>query len=104
MKKIKTAIIGCGAVSDMYAQSIQKYFSILDLYACSDLIPERMDEMAAKFGLKAMTFQEILNNQDIEMIINLTPPAAHYSLTKQALEHGKHVYSEKCWPLNWKML
>lgn len=95
MKKLKTAIIGCGSVSDMYMQSIQSNFSVIDLYACSDLLTDRMNETATKYGLKPMTFEEIINDPEIEMVINLTTPAGHYSLTKQALEKGKHVYSEK---------
>jgi predicted dehydrogenase len=37
----------------------------------------------------------MLNDDGIQMIVNLTNPAAHYAVTRQALERGKHVYSEK---------
>ncbi len=95
MKRMKAAIVGCGSVSNMYIQSIQEKFSVIELYACSDLVYERMQAVAEKFGIKPMSFDEILADSEIEMVINLTNPAGHYALTKRALEAGKHVYSEK---------
>ena len=52
--------------------------------------------------MEARTYPDILKDEKIELIINLTSPAAHYPLTKQALEHGKHVYSEKPWQQSMK--
>ncbi len=95
MKRMKTAILGCGSVSDMYMQSIQEQFTVLDLCACCDVRQDRMETAAKKYGLTPMSFDAILADPEIELVINLTPPAGHYPLTKKALEHGKHVYSEK---------
>ena len=91
---MKTAIIGCGMISRTYLTCLKK-FSILEIAACCDLNEERAQAMAEEFGIRQMTFEEILSDSDIELIINLTNPAAHYQLTKQALLAGKHVYSEK---------
>jgi len=95
MKTMKTAIVGCGVISDVYIQSIQEKFSILELCACSDLDVSRMYATHEKYGLRSMSYDEILADPEIGMILNLTSPVAHYSLSKQALEAGKHVYSEK---------
>lgn len=95
MEKIKAAIIGCGNISNIYFQSIQENFSVLDVCACSDLNIERMEKCALQYGIQALDYDSILKKKEIQMIINLTNPGAHYTLTKQALEHGKHVYSEK---------
>ena len=95
MKKIKAAIIGCGVISEVYLDSIRENFQILDIVACSDLDEVRMNSTAQKYGIRAAAYEEILKEPEIEMVINLTSPAVHYPLTKQALEHGKHVYSEK---------
>ena len=38
---------------------------------------------------------EAFNDPEVEVILNLTRPYEHYEVTKQALLHGKHVYSEK---------
>ena len=96
MKKIRVAIIGCGSISDIYMSNIQSgKFSILELAACSDLFPAAMEKQAAKYGCKAMTTEEICADPTIDMVINLTIPAAHYPVIKQCLEAGKHVFSEK---------
>lgn len=95
MKQVKAAIVGCGVISDVYLETIKEKFSVLDIVACSDLNEERMKDTARKYDIKPMAYDEILNCSDIEMVLNLTNPSAHYMLTKQALEHGKHVYSEK---------
>lgn len=95
LKKVKAAVVGCGKISEAYLNSIAEQFSILDIVACADLDVNRMNETAEKHGLRPMPYEEILKDPEIQMVINLTNPVAHYPLTKQALEAGKHVWSEK---------
>lgn len=96
MDRVKTAIVGCGSISNIYMESFTNgKFSIIELVACSDLDQERMRESAEKFGIRAMPLEAILADPSIEMIVNLTTPAAHYPIIKQSLLAGKHVFSEK---------
>lgn len=95
MKRMKAAVIGCGAISEAYMQNMKSRFSILELVACSDLDVARRDARAQQFGVRGLTTEEILSDPDIELVINLTNPSVHYTVTKAALEAGKHVYSEK---------
>ncbi|NBJ93248.1 Gfo/Idh/MocA family protein [Parablautia muri] len=95
MRRIKTAIVGCGVISDVYMQSFRENFSVIELTACADLDEGRMNEMAQRYHIKAMDYEDILKDDSIELIINLTSPKAHYALSKQAILKGKHVYSEK---------
>lgn len=92
---VKTAIVGCGMISRVYLQNTLSKFRILDVVACSDIVPEMADRRAKEFGIRAMTIQEILDDPSIEMVINLTTPDAHYPVIKQLLEGRKHVYTEK---------
>jgi len=95
MKKLKIGIIGCGNISSIYMENCQN-FEHLELVACADLDVERAQSQAAKFGIpKAYTVQELLNDSEIELVINLTIPKAHAAVCIQALEAGKHVYTEK---------
>ena len=91
---MKTAVVGCGMISETYLTSL-KQFQILEVVGCCDLDVKKAEKLAAQFGIAAISFQEILENKDIELVINLTNPAAHYKITRAALEAGKHVYSEK---------
>ncbi len=95
MNKMKIAVLGCGNISDAYISSMISKFKILDVTACCDLNEEKMMQTAEKYGIKPMTLEAIIGDASIELVVNLTPSPAHYSLTKKLLEAGKHVYSEK---------
>jgi predicted dehydrogenase len=95
INRVKTAVVGCGMISEAYIKNLKNRFYIIDLVACSDLNTERMKERAGEFGIKAMGFDDILASGEIELVINLTNPQAHYAITKSVLEAGKNVYSEK---------
>ena len=50
---------------------------------------------AAEYHVRAQTIDELLANDEIDVVVNLTIPDAHYPVTKRILEAGKHAYSEK---------
>ncbi len=50
--KMKTALIGCGMISDIYLENGSKTFNILDVVGCSDIKPERSAAKADKFGIR----------------------------------------------------
>ena len=98
MKKfnpMKTALIGCGVISGIYLENCCKRFNILEVVGCSDIKPERSAARAEEFGICQMTNQEIYDDPEIELVINTTYQASHYSVAKDALLAGKHVYNEK---------
>ena len=62
----------------------------------TDLDPTRAAAFAAEHGIRAhASFDELLADPDVDIVVNLTVHHAHYEVTKRALEAGKHVYSEK---------
>ncbi len=93
-KKVKMGIIGCGMISDTYFKAAQK-FNVIEVVACSDIIPERSKAKEALYGCKAMTNEELLARKDIEIALNLTPPQVHSQIAIDTLNAGKHAYSEK---------
>ncbi|WP_187443809.1 Gfo/Idh/MocA family protein [Sutcliffiella horikoshii] len=95
MKKVKVGVIGTGTISGIYLEAPTK-FSILDIVAVADLNLDRAKEKAAEYNVeKVYTVEEMLADPEIEMVINLTIPKAHYEVTLAALEAGKHVFVEK---------
>jgi predicted dehydrogenase len=95
IQPVKTAIVGCGTISDAYLSTMINKFKILDVVGCSDRNPDKAQTMAQKYGIKVLTLDEILADDSIEIVVNLTTPTAHYPVIKQLLEGGKNVYTEK---------
>ncbi len=101
MNPVKTGVIGCGAISDIYLQNMMSRFGTQEIVACSAAHRENAEKKAAQYGIRAADTPELLADPEIEMIVVLTPAPTHYELVKQALEAGKHVYLEK--PLGIKL-
>lgn len=96
VKKVKTAVVGCGMISNIYIRSLKNLFYIIDLVAVCDLLEEAALRQQAAFGVsRVMTIDEIANSDEIELVVNLTGPVAHYDVIKKMLLAGKHVYTEK---------
>jgi predicted dehydrogenase len=87
-------IIGCGVISEAYFR-LAPSFADLKILACADIVPEAAKARAAQFGVRAMSVDELLNSDAIDVVINLTVPAAHYDVSRSILSAGKHAYSEK---------
>ncbi len=95
MTPTKIGIVGCGNISGIYFKA-GKTFDILEIAACADLNLERAQAKAEEHGVpKACTTEALLADPEIEIIVNLTIPNAHYDMCKAALEAGKSVYVEK---------
>jgi len=98
-KPVGIGIIGCGGISDAYFTACPR-FPNLKLVACADLDLERAKAKAVKYSCVAMTVADLLADPGIDLVVNLTIPAAHVELDLRALRAGKHVYSEKPFALS----
>lgn len=95
MDMIHIGLIGCGNISEIYIQNIGKY-GFLKLEACADKARGRAEERSNAYGIpKVCSVEELLADEKIDVILNLTNPDAHAKVSLAALGAGKHVYSEK---------
>ena len=92
MKNI--GLIGCGNIAETYFRA-QDYFNNIKFIACADKFPEVSKKCADQYNIKSLTVDEIIHHTNVDVILNLTIPQAHFEISKLALEAGKHVYSEK---------
>jgi len=90
----RVAIVGCGVISHTYAHTISE-FEFMELAACVDAEPGRAEALGAPYGADARTLDEVLDDPAIDAVVNLTPPLAHESVSRVALEAGKATFSEK---------
>ena len=95
MSSVKIGVVGCGNISNVYLESGKK-FDVLDIVAVADLDLERARAKAEEHGIaRALSVAELLADPEIEIVLNLTIPKAHYDVCKAALDAGKHAYVEK---------
>ena len=94
MKKFGVGIIGCGNIAFSYLK-LAPLFRSINALAVADLNMDAAVARAEEFSVRAETVDGLLAASDIEIIVNLTIPAAHFEVTRQILEAGKHAYSEK---------
>ena len=96
-----SAIIGCGNISTTYFK-LSPLFKGIEVRACADINMDAAKARAKEFGVRAETVDDLLKAKDIDIVVNLTIPAVHYEVSKQVLDAGKHVYSEKPFVLSVK--
>jgi predicted dehydrogenase len=94
MERVGIGIIGCGNISEAYLKAAAT-FPLLDVRGVADLRPEAARARADAFDLTAMTVEALLADPSIDIVVNLTVPAAHVEVGLRAIEAGKHVHSEK---------
>jgi predicted dehydrogenase len=90
---MKVGIVGCGVISNHYAENAAAFD--FELAACADIQHSYAVALAAKHGIEALALDELIAEPAIDVVLNLTPPSAHAEVTRAALAVGKHVYSEK---------
>lgn len=97
MDRVKIGVLGAGAISGIYFKNLTGLFSEVEVAAVCDLFMEKAKEAAREYQIPKVyeTMEEMLADEEIEIILNLTRPNEHYRTTKAALSAGKHVYSEK---------
>jgi predicted dehydrogenase len=93
--RTRVAIVGAGNVSDEYLRALTSYPD-LEVTAVADLDPARALAQAQKYQIATSgTTTEILARDDVDLVVNLTVPAAHAEVALAAIEAGKHVWGEK---------
>lgn len=93
-KSFGVGLIGCGKISQAYFDGAGK-FPLLKILACADRHHPAAQAQAAANGCEALAVDELLAHPDIDLVINLTIPAAHADVSRAILQAGKHVYLEK---------
>jgi predicted dehydrogenase len=94
MTTLGVGIIGCGNISTSYLR-LAPLFKGIEMRAVADIDRKAAEARAKEFGVRAMSVGDLLAAPDIDAVVNLTIPDAHYAVTRSILEAGKHAYTEK---------
>lgn len=94
-KIVKVGIVGAGNISSTYLEN-GRWLEGIEVVAIADILPEAAAAQAAKFDIpQVLTVDEIMANDEIELILNLTIPSSHAEVALAAVSAGKSVYNEK---------
>ncbi|GAB2476773.1 Gfo/Idh/MocA family oxidoreductase [Promicromonospora xylanilytica] len=91
---LRVGIVGLGAISGQYLTSFQRLEAVR-LVAVADLDADRAAAVAAEHGARALSVDELTSDPEVDLVLNLTTPAAHAEIALQAIAAGKDVYGEK---------
>ena len=101
VKVFKVGLIGCGHIAETYFRA-HKYFNNFRIIKCADINHLAAKKCATTYKIKALSVKNLLKDKEIEIILNLTVPKAHFEVSKRALLNNKHVYTEKPMAINLK--
>jgi predicted dehydrogenase len=90
----RVGLVGCGMVAHRYVEGAAA-FDTFDVVACADLDHASAHAFAQQHGLRQQSVDELLSDPAVDVVLNLTPPGAHATVSSAALAAGKHVYTEK---------
>ncbi len=94
-RTINLGVIGCGRISGVYLW-MAKHFPGIQITACADVDVNIAVAKAAEYGIaKGCSVDELLGDDSIDLVLNLTTPQAHFPLAMKTLQSGKHAYAEK---------
>jgi predicted dehydrogenase len=100
-KRAGIGIIGAGNISRAYLD-LAPLFAGVELVAIADKVKAAAQARAGQYSIHAMSVDALLKNDEVEAVINLTVPDAHFAVSQAILSAGKHCYSEKPLALGYK--
>lgn len=93
---IKIGIVGMGYWGPNLYRNFDSSKDFLVKYICDrDLKILKKISISNEFTSKVNNYKKIINDSDIQAVVIATPVSTHYSLAKECLEAGKHVFVEK---------
>jgi hypothetical protein len=89
-RTLALGIVGCGNISTTYF-ALSPLFRGIEIKACADLVPAVAEARAQEYGVRAESVARLLDAADVDIIVNLTIPAAHHAVSQRALDAGTSI-------------
>ena len=93
---LKVALLGCGKIADQHVQAVRRISDCIIVGLCDcELLMAR--QLAERFDINACfsKLHEMLEITKPDVVHITTPPQSHYTLARECLKEGIHVYLEK---------
>ena len=97
MEPIKIGIVGLGRAGwGSHTEEIEDKKDMFKIVAACDLVEDRQQKMADRYGCKVYTnIEDLINDPEVELVDIATRSRDHYKHAKMALDAGKAVLVEK---------
>src|SRR5688572_3139965 len=93
--RVQIGVVGCGSISGVYLKNLRET-AVCRVVGVADRDTQRAAQRGAEFGVRAARgVDDLLSDDAIDVILNLTTPDAHAEIALAAVEAGKSVYNEK---------
>ncbi len=98
---MKFSILAPGGIANCMAEAVSGLKEV-ERYAVASRSLERAQVFADKWGFSKAygSYEEMLEDPQVELVYVATPHSHHYQYAKMCLEHGKHVLVEKAFTVN----
>ena len=88
-------VVGAGGFARFLAGAVADLPDVR-LVAVADSDPSRAADLATAVGARAVTrWEDLLADPEVDVVAIMTPPSSHATITRAALEAGRHVWCEK---------
>jgi predicted dehydrogenase len=98
MKRLRAAILGCGAFAHRHAALIGHFSEEVELVAFSDRNRHKAEAFAARYAPRARAFtdhHELMDRVELDLLVVVLPPSGHTDEVALAAERGIHLLVEK---------
>lgn len=94
MKKIRMGVVGVGSLGQHHVRILSELEKV-DLVGIADINEKRVREIASLYQIPFYTtnYKELMDKIDAVSIV--TPTSTHFSIAKDFLERGIHIFVEK---------
>ena len=89
-RPVRIGMIGCGAIARQYLDTARRLHAI-EIVAAADRVPARATAVEAAEGIPGDAGRRPPRNAEVDVVLNLTIPAAHAAITLRAIAAGKAV-------------
>lgn len=96
MRQFRIGILGCGYISNTYISDIQHFYKDLCMQPVLTLSRKWPGRRRKNMGsLSSVPPDELLSDDSLDIIVNLTPPELHPEVNRRIIEAGRHLFCEK---------
>lgn len=94
---VRVGVIGCGRWGTTHLRTLADLKSsgkITEIHAC-DIIPEKQLQIGHLVDTFSLTWQEMVNQNELDIVAVVTPAETHHEISMELLDHCQNLFIEK---------